>query len=236
MSAESIHTTPADVQHDQHHQHGQLLRPPVPIKQKNTTSMNSSLARGLQIASNRSNPTSGFRYPEQLQAYQISQEQWDSFICDITRYVQVDPRQSSFGRFEKLVICALSFLLFSLLGLVISIPVIILIDRHKDKEIENQNLQSAIGSPELSTCLSHWNEKLFNLRGLQVRLEAAGDTSDIFRDDMDLYTQRQMPEDIEANEKARTKWLRRIEKKKLKAMQRGRIVIVPLGNSMGKHA
>ncbi|KAJ5691775.1 hypothetical protein N7462_001198 [Penicillium macrosclerotiorum] len=174
--------------------------------------VDNTLTRGLQVPSRTATCTSGFDYPAELIQYGISQEHWQQFTQVICDEAKLSRQQWTTVIGKGLGTLAVGGLMIGLLG---AIPAIF-VARNARKRQEQRNLitsMAGVQGERLSRHIWHWNETVFQPRGIQIRVdlpdEYIGDLNS-----MDLHGNKASPR-LEA--KARDK-----------AALKARVVIIPL--------
>lgn len=199
------------------------------------------LFRGLQVPSSRRTVSSGFPYPDMLNTYGITAQEWSNFTSEITQAAQLSSKEWTVTVGASVATFCASGIFIGWLGL---IPAIV-VGHHLRRSAEHKNLRTAKDTGDLETKLLRWNETTFAPKGFLIRLDLPGDdSSDV--DDMDVYAPRKgrCGSRCGGTRRARAglcgnsgRWAEKAEKRaacsKRKTERRGRIVIVPINRANG---
>lgn len=196
------------------------------------------LFRGLQVPSCRRMVSSGFPYPDMLNAYGVSPQEWSSFTSEITQAAQMSSKDWTLTVGASTATFVVSGVFLGWLGL---IPAVF-VGHHLRRRTEHKNLQVAKNTGDLESKLLRWNQTTFAPKGFLVRLDLPGEQSDDL-ERMQVYSSKKWSRNCGGARKARAgtcctrgrsanRAEKRAEKRaecwKQKTAKRGRIVIVPL--------
>jgi Domain of unknown function (DUF4646) len=192
------------------------------------------LFRGLQIPSCRRKVSSGFPYPDMLNVYGISPQEWSTFTSEITQAAQLSSKDWTITVGASIATFAASGIFLGWLGL---LPAFVVGHRLR-RFAEDKNIRAAKETGDLETKLLRWNETTFAPKGFLVRLDLPGDESTDL-DQMDVYTPEKRSRKCRGGRRCQAggcsgedRWAKKAEKRakcsKRKTARRGRIVIVPL--------
>ena len=195
------------------------------------------LTRGLQIPSRTGCPSTGFTLPKILRQAGISKQEWKAFTHEVKHpaNLRISQWMAALGR---------GFLI----GLVPPFgPLIACIIWEKaSRQLELENIIVAGRSGALAVCAARWNEKVFQFKGLLVRIDVPGQHNDMKWMDLSsssLYQYQQSTGSFSsapgtvrpsALDTRRAKKELRYQMKegnaRLKAACKARIVVVPVEN------
>ena len=196
-----------------------------------------TLTRGLQVPSCRRKVSSGFPYPDMLNNYCISPEEWSTFTSEITQAAQLTSKDWSLTVGAGVATLCASGIFLGWLGL---IPAFV-VGHHVRRSAENKNLRAARDIGDLESKLLKWNETTFAPRGFLVRLDLPGDEAGDL-DRMDVFSPNKWGAWGTRGARGgscggRGRWTQKAEKRaqctKKRTAKRGRIVIVPM-NAMNR--
>ena len=203
-----------------------------------STTSSSTVARGLQVPSRAKSPASGFQYPPILEKMGVSQIEWEKFSDEIRSHARMNKTQwaQTIGGATGTI-----FTGSLMLGLFSVIPGIVIGKKMRDKH-EKRNFQAASQSGALLESITRWNRDYFFLRGLAIRVDVPSSRKDIanLEYNMDLSTSEAIQQRSDAgssstsSSRLRSRFsdsTEREEKFRAKAARRGRIVLMPLGDS-----
>lgn len=196
------------------------------------------LIRGLQIPSRSKCVSFGFRFPLILTKVGITRVEWSAFTGDIERHASLSSSQ-------WLKTAGGGFAMFAASGLFIGLFALVpasLVGHQMRKHREHQNMLRAYDCGSLDLCLNRWNESYFKPRGLAVSLGLPSASGDGMME-MDLSVSTKLPKrgDISVAPLAAKRagvWMeehREFAKacqKRSKALEKFRIVIMPLGQQI----
>lgn len=205
------------------------VSPIVPHNNEPGHAPESVLTRGLQVPSKFQTVTSGFKYPQLLASCNVSKAQWSAFTSEVKSLAKLDSSQwlTTIGA------GAGTWLVGGLLiGWLALIPAAV-VGQKMRKNRELDNLLAAAEGGLLATCVQRWNTTYFNSRGLTIRIDLPGHTSDM--SEMDLSTSKMFKRKLNGKPAPTEKKQARCERKEVrsrtKAAKKGRIVIIPLNET-----
>ena len=205
------------------------VSPIVPHNNEPGHATESILTRGLQVPSKFQTVTSGFKYPQLLASCNVSKEQWSVFTSEVKSLAKLDGSQwlTTIGA------GAGTWLVGGLLiGWLALIPAAV-VGQKMRKNREHDNLLAAAEGGLLATCVRRWNTTYFNSRGLTIRIDLPGQTSDMA--EMDISTSKKFKRQLNGEPAPSVKKQARCERRELrsrtKAAKKGRIVIIPLNET-----
>ena len=193
----------------------------------------SVLVRGLQVPSRFSYVTSGFKYPIVLRDAGVGKAAWSGFTHEIKSLSHMNSSQwlTTVSRGAGTALAG-AFLV----GFFSLIPAVAVAQKTREHR-ETWNFMTAAQSGALAKCVNRWNETYFKAKGLLIRVDVPGETTDM--NDMDLSTSRlyrynQGDGKVSANgsmsigHEMMYKYEVNDGKARVRASLKGRIVIIPL--------
>ncbi|KAI9739355.1 MAG: hypothetical protein M1834_007568 [Cirrosporium novae-zelandiae] len=135
----------------------------------------SPLQRGLQIPTRSSHLTSGFQYPDLLQAYSITSKDWSSFTSELITLAHLSSHQWSTIVLKGAGATAVGSLLVGGFGLVPGY----ITGKKSRQHAEERNILAAEESGQLQATVTRWNEEFFRPRGILVRIDLPGRGEDM---------------------------------------------------------
>ena len=195
----------------------------------------SVLMRGLQVPAKSPYVTSGFKYPRILARAGVTKESWTTFTNEVKHHAHLSAHQWVTTIGWTLGALGLGGMMVGIFGFIPSAVV-----GHKlRKKQENRNLVTAVESGALIQCVQHWNEVYFKPRRLLIRVDLPGQaedmasmdvsTSEDFQSRVDGHATSSLPltDDYSISAKYSDEQVKE-GRTRMKAAQRGRIVIIPL--------
>ena len=187
-----------------------------------------ALSRGLLVPSCRGKVSSGFPYPDVLNGYGTSPQEWSTFTSEITQAARLTSKDWTITVGAGAAAFLTSGIFIGWLGL---IPAFV-VGHHLRRSTEHKNLRATRDSGNLESKLLRWNESSFAPKGFLVRLDLPGDElSDL--DHMDVYTPKKQSWNCGGGRMRARGAEKRAQCSKRKISKRGRIVIVPLNGVSG---
>ncbi|EKV06665.1 hypothetical protein PDIG_68610 [Penicillium digitatum PHI26] len=181
----------------------------------------SALSRGLQVPSRSGACTSGFKYPDEISHYGISESHWAQFTQVICDEAKLSCRQWTTVVGKGLGTMAVGGLMVGILG---AIPAIFVARLTRNRQEQRNLISSMAGASDeyLARHISQWNETVFRPRGVLIRVDLPDQyLSDM--EEMDIHT---------SGGSARSD-----QKSRDKAALKARIVIIPLdGPTSTRHS
>lgn len=213
-----------------------VFGPPRPLPARFRVS-SSSLTRGLQVPTRFHSLYSGFPFPEVLRRSGVTHEEWIQFTHEVKRHASLSASQwmVTVAGGASLVIIGSPFM-----GLFSFLPAAAFGHRLRTHK-ERLNFLLADQTGALAQCVARWNKTCFKAKGLAVRVDVPGNGQDM--EDMDLSTSKlfKMQQKTGAHSRVagsmsnphdRHSKERRLQRSeghaRVKAIQKGRIVIIPL--------
>ena len=195
----------------------------------------SVLMRGLQVPARSPYVTSGFKYPHVLARAGVTKQSWTTFTNEVKHHAHLSAHQWITTIGWTLGALGLGGMMVGIFGFIPSA----IVGHKMRKKQENHNFMAAVESGALIQCVQHWNKVYFKPRGLLIRVDLPGQaedmatmdvsTSDDFQSRIVGHATPSLPltEDHYISSKYSDEQVKE-GRTRMKAAQRGRIVIIPL--------
>ncbi|KAI9859083.1 MAG: hypothetical protein M1824_003923 [Vezdaea acicularis] len=132
----------------------------------------STLHRGLQVASSNGLVSSGFAYPSVLASYGVTPAEWSRFTSEITEPARLTSGDWTIAIGGGVGTFVVAGIFIGWLGV---IPAY-LVGRHLQRKKEVGNINKARVFGDLEDKLYAWNKDFFAPRGLLIRLDLPGES------------------------------------------------------------
>lgn len=215
--------------------HDRRLESHVPLSPANTP----ILTKGLQIPTRNRLPTSHFRLPVALVHAGVDKAAWKAFTNEINDYANLSGKEWAY---VLSVGVGLGWIVAYVVPLLAPIPAGMASYKLRADQ-ERLKIIDAIQSGRVDSCIERWNKTYFNIRNLDVHVEAPGAPIDV--DNMDVsssklyrYLERRYlganPEEFQEDDPNVIKYQKREGAAGVRASRKCRIVIQPLANLLSK--
>lgn len=211
-----------------HHRRLELLIPLTPTSTP-------ILTRGLQIPTRNRLPTSHFRLPAALVHAGVDKAAWEAFTNEINDYANLSGKEWAY---LLSVGVGIGWLIAYVVPLLAPIPAGMALYKLRVKQ-EKLKIRDAIQGGRVDSCIERWNKTYFNVRNLDVHVEAPGapidmDNMDVSSSKLYKYLERRYPylgtnsEEFQGDDPNVRKYQKREGAAGVRASRKCRIVIRPL--------
>lgn len=191
------------------------------------------LTKGLQIPTRNRLPTSHFRLPAALVHAGVDKAAWEAFTNEINDYANLSGKEWAY---VLSVGVGVGWLIAHLVPLLAPIPAGMASYKLRANQ-EKLKISDAIQGGRVDSCIERWNKTYFNVRNLDVHVEAPGapidmDNMDVSSSKLYKYLERRYlgktPEESQEIDPNVTKYQKREGAAGVRASRKCRIVIQPL--------
>lgn len=191
------------------------------------------LTKGLQIPTRNRLPTSHFRLPAALALAGVDKVAWEAFTNEINDYANLSGKEWAY---VLSVGVGVGWLIAHVMPLLAPIPAGMASYKLRANQ-EKLKISDAIQGGRVDSCIERWNKTYFNVRNLDVHVEAPGapidmDNMDVSSSKLYRYLERRYlgntPEESQRIDPNVRKYQKREGAAGIRAARKCRIVIQPL--------